>query len=243
MYLCTIDCVVRAPGQVLAAELDALATALVRNGQLVGCFVMARTVDGYQITGTSPQLDALEARYHSHYVVQLLQKLEDDFGVEFEIDLQVHEEPPLHASSLDVASELYLMVYPHWGGSPLLADTGLHIPLYLVPFDPDQRERTVMWAAQRQYLQRIEFHSGALEREAARAITSATGLHADEGRAICRSIESATSLPTYYGMYCPTDLVTDLSGCPACGSALEVRVAPNGERLRICVACRLLASD
>lgn len=243
MYLCTIDCLVRAPGQVVAAELDAVATALVRNGQLVGCFVMARSVDGYRITGTSPQVDALEERYHSHYVAQLFQKLEDDFGVEFEIDLEVHEEPPQHASSLDVASELYLMTYPHWGGSPLLADTGLHIPLYLVPVDPDDRERTVMWAAQRQYLQRIEFHSGALEREAAHAITSPKGLHADEGRAVCRKIEEGSGLPTYYGMYCPTDLVTDLPGCPECSKVFEVRVAPNGERLRVCTPCRLLASD
>ena len=243
MYLSTIELEVLAPGQVVCAEVEALASSLHRNGQLVGPFVVGRSDGGYRITGTAPQIDSLEPECNSPYVAKVLHRLQDDFGVEIEVEVKVHEEPPLHASSLDVASELYLLTYPHWAGSPILADTGLFIPLYLLPLDADQREHLVLWASQRQYLQRIEFHSGALEREAAQAITTHSGSHANEGRALCRMIEEATGIATHYGMYCPTDLVAELDACPQCKQELEVRVAPNGDRLRICGPCRLAASD
>lgn len=243
MYLCTIEIDVRAPGPVVAVEVDALASSLHRNGQLVGPFVVGRSDGGYRITGMAPQVDSLEAEFHSDYVDKIIERLEDDFGADIGIELKVHDEPPVHASSLDVASELYLLTYPHWHGSSILADTGLYIPLYLLPVSADVREHIVFWSAQRQYLQRIEYHSGALEREAAGAITSPVGLHAEEGRKLCRTLEEATGIATHYGLYCPADLVADLEVCPQCKGELEVRVAPNGDRLRICGACRLAASD
>ncbi|MBT8492220.1 MAG: hypothetical protein KJO07_04100, partial [Deltaproteobacteria bacterium] len=99
------------------------------------------------------------------------------------------------------------------------------------------------WAQVRAALRLIEGADTGLERRAGQILSSPSGAHAESGRELAALIEDACRLPSYYTMYCPIDLVADLSACLSCGADLEVRVGPTGHRLRLCSGCRLAASE
>jgi predicted nucleic acid-binding Zn ribbon protein len=229
--------------KVAMVEVRALADAWVAAGQLVGPFAVGEYHDGYRIAGTVPLADALSEDHESDVIAGIRARLVDDFDVEIDIEIAEHDEPCEHAPSLEVATELYLGSDGDVRRSPLLCDAGLHMPLYLVPVAHELRAEIMVWSEVRQALRRIEAADTGLERRAGQVLSAPTGAHAERGRELAAAIESATGLPSYYTMYCPVDLVADLSACLSCGAELEVRVGPAGNRLRLCAGCRLAASE
>ena len=98
-------------------------------------------------------------------------------------------------------------------------ESGARIPLCRLPLDDELRDQVVCWSQEYQDLDRVWLGSGKLELPSYRELAAPDGDLAREGRAVCRSVESATSIPTYYYLmrYWARRRDERTRPCPSCG--------------------------
>lgn len=120
------------------------------------------------------------------------------------------------------------------------------IPLYQIPVDQDTRQFIYSWAQTAEDHLSVWLDSGSLEIPAYRELCDPFSEHADWGRWLCKRIEEATGIQTYYYLlrYWGRKLGERERPCPVCGESWRVCAEQTKEFREfehMCHPCRLVA--
>ena len=196
--------------------------SLSRNGQI---FYETNRVVPWQenviayVDVIGPQANRL--KYHSKDGLKKLDKVKDYFKQE--PVWNIHEDcPAIRETSWKAASSLFLYADPFEISSPIShGDREASIPVYLFPFSDQMRDEIYCWQTKYRHLTRIWFDGDALETPAYRELSFSESKLSQEGRCLCKEIEKATNIPTYYFLkrfYCYEDYEKErCRPCPSCG--------------------------
>jgi predicted nucleic acid-binding Zn ribbon protein len=219
-----------------------LATALRRNGHVLGEPVLGWEGHELRLLGSVPHPESLAPAYRSEYVQIWLTKLASWCEHTPSCEIRTHDEAPSHLGSLEDLPSLYIHSYENT--VLRCGPDGLGVPLYLLPLHPDERERLNNWQRQYDWVASLEASCGCLEFEAYREMADQHSWLTRQGRAWAQRIEEVTQLPTYYYLVHHHGDANPRP-CPGCGQEWQVE----GEGLGLdsfpfrCDACRLLSCD
>lgn len=130
------------------------------------------------------------------------------------------DEVPMRDTTWTNAPFLYLFTTMFESESPLCrGDDGRRIPLYRLPGPHGDRETIYNWKGIYRDHDAIWIQCGDLEIPAYKQLASPDSKLSQHGRHICRKIESATGIPTYYFLmrYWGRPGVEENRPCPGCG--------------------------
>src|SRR4030095_10540586 len=118
------------------------------------------------------------------------------------------------------ARTLYLSTTFLHEESPLRSpELAAPLPLYLLPLAPSLREQIMFWSENYRHHDALWIGSGKLEIPAYRQLADPRSELSQQGRGLCRRIESATRKPTYYYLrrYYGRARGEERRRCPGCG--------------------------
>lgn len=146
------------------------------------------------------------------------------------------------------AQSLYLFTNAFDWHSPVCRDNGRHpIPLFTLPLSDELKETLYGWQKSCRELDSIWLRSGALEIPAYRQLADPSSELAEEGRRLCKEIEQATKIPTFYYLmrYWGRSRGEDERVCPGCGSEWRTSAEAAGNNFWDfhfrCEPCRLVS--
>lgn len=222
---------------------------LFHSGQLCG---------EYFVTWTSGVLNAHvllagphahDLRYHSDWGKRELKKVVKAFGKR-PVWRMLDDESRRRAASWKGAPFLYLFTHAFDWASPVCRGDGKGpIPIFALPMTFEKKDGLYSW--QRSYCDhdRIWLGSGALEIAAYRQLAGPESELSRDGRELCRGLEAATGIPTFYYLmrYWARKNGEGIRTCPGCGGLWRVR--SNVKRQHFwdfdfrCGKCRLVAHE
>ena len=194
-------------------------SALYHNGQACGEYFTVLQNGKICAYLNLPGKEALLDKYHCEYGREWLKKVEDIFGYLPTCNV-IDDEVPDIGVDWDNAPFLYLFTHLYDGESPICrGDNGKPIPLYLLPGEYENRERTYFWQHTYKSYDSIWIGSGVLEIPVYKQLATPTSELATDGREICAYIEKVTGIPTYYYLmrYWGRRNGEEYRKCPGCG--------------------------
>lgn len=191
--------------------------------------------------------DAMSTRFHTAWGKKELAKVVDSFGRE-PVWKILDDDAGKTSTRWKGAPFLYL--FTNWVGwsSPLCRGDGKSkVPLFALPVSDQIKEDLHNW--QRSYcrLDGVWMESGPLEMPAYRQLADSSSELSEEGRNLCREIEVATGIPTFYYLlrYWARPKGENERLCPGCGIAWKTSEPELwGEFHQFhfkCDACRLVS--
>ncbi len=195
-------------------------SSLLRSGQIC---------DQYFLTWTKGLLNAhvllagrggWELRYHSKYGRNELDNVAEVFGGKPAWKM-LDDESRLPPSSWKGAPFLYLFTHAFDRISPVCRGDGkAAVPLFLLPLSFEQKEQIYFWQQSYIHHDSIWLGSRALELPAYRQLADPNSELAEDGRDLCRELETATGVPTFYYLmrYWGRRKGEDERLCPGCGA-------------------------
>ena len=117
--------------------------------------------------------------------------------------------------------------------SPICAGSdGRPFPPYLLPLSAREKEAICFWARSCRCHDEIQIDCGALEIPAYKELAAPESVLSQKGRRICRDIEAATDIPTYYYLmrYWGRRDGEASRVCPSCGGPWKNLHAAEGSR-------------
>ena len=228
---------------VLHDLLESLASALERSGQLIGTATVGWRGEALRLSGLLPCPDALDERHHSEAGEDRLAQLRQH-SVRDTLEVFPTPETATHLSAVPHAQRYILQAELGAPRSPLWCpEHGAALPLYLVPIDPDERERVFFWARSAQRLHGLEEACGALEVESYRELSQPDSDHITEALELAALLEEALGAAVYVPLVryfgAPRDDVK--RPCPSCGSRTWRR--PLERPPFRCEPCRLVSYE
>jgi len=226
--------------------------SLLRNGQI--CYETNKVIPWQEnviayVDVIGPQANKL--KYHSKDGLKKLDKVKDYFKQE--PVWTVHEDNPVaRETSWKTASSLFLYSDPFEFSSPVShGDREADISVYLLPLSDEIRDKIYCWQTKYKHLTQIWFDGDALETPAYRELSHPESELSQEGRHLCKKIEKATGIPTYYYLkrfYCYEDHEKErCRPCPNCGKSWHVPSyegffhSPFFQLAFRCKSCRLVS--
>lgn len=225
------------------------------NGHLVGEFLTQWESDSYIAYAAIPHPDALAPRLRNSDVKEALQQVTNDFSAA-PIVTMLGE--PTRQNNPNWKRSNYLLL--HWvtdAESAVFAITAKStkqaIPLYLLPISSTLRKEVVNWSYFYSIHYKLWLSDDSLEVPAYKELASPDSDFSARGRTLCREIEAATSIPTYYHLfrYWGRKTGEEDRRCSGCGRPWKVEVAPTSRRSRDqaqqplfplqCQPCRLVS--
>lgn len=221
--------------------------ALFRSGQLCGenFLTWIRGQLTAHVILTTPAASA--RRYHSPRGRRELRQVTKTFGHAPKWRLLDDIRP--RPSSWRGAPFLYLFTHAFDWASPVCRGDGQPpIPLCTLPVADEIKEQVYTWQQSYVLHDRMWIESGALEIGAYRQLVDPASELSEEGRSICREIEKATGVATYYyqARYWARRKDEERRRCPGCGGAWTTGLEPTTPKkfwqfeFR-CNPCRLVA--
>ena len=141
---------------------------------------------------------AFELRYHSAHGRKALYTVTEAFGRKPAwkvLDDEARQRP----SSWKRAPFLYLFTHAFDRESPVCRGDGkAPIPMFLLPISFERKEELYSWQRSYYHHDNIWLGSGALEIGAYRQLADPNSELAQEGRELCRAIQTAVGIPTFY---------------------------------------------
>jgi predicted nucleic acid-binding Zn ribbon protein len=221
---------------------------LLRNGQICGDYLIAWHSGVLNAYTHVPQPDAWKDEYHSEYASAQLLKVVDKFqqNPHFEI---IDDDVPNEFPSWEQSKFFYLFTHAFDDLSPVCCgDTGLSIPLYLLPVSEETRENLYRWADRYKRLDLLWLDSRALEIQAYRQMADPKSELATSGREYCAEIERATKKRTYFYLtrYWGRNTGEAVRLCPSCGKSWHKSVKVSEVKIFHefqfrCERCRLVS--
>lgn len=202
--------------------------AMFHSGQLCGEYFLAWTGGRLNAHVLLASLAATEPRHHSRYGKKEFKKVTDAFGRE-PVWRILDDDAKQHPSSWKGAPFLYLFTHAFDWASPVCRGDGKPpTPVFMLPLAFKHKEQSYFWQRSYYHHDHIWLGSGALEIGADRQLADPESELAEHGRDLCREIETATGVPTFYYLtrYWGRPKGEDQRLCPGCG------VAWRAERLR-----------
>jgi len=162
---------------------------------------------------------AHQLRYHSDYGKESLAKVKEAFGKD-PVWIPLDDEAGKRPISWRGAPFLYLFTHAFDYKSPVCrGDNGDPVPLYLVPVSFADKESISTWQWKYVEHDNIWLGSGVLEIPAYRQLAEPSSELSEDGRQLCKVIEKATSIPTYYYLmrHSAKARGEEDRRCPGCG--------------------------
>ena len=222
--------------------------ALLKNGQLYGEYLVAWSNDNLVAYAHIARPGALNMCHHSEWAKANLDLVVEAFGRPVECEV-IDDAVPKRFRSWEQSSSFYLFTHAFDDVSPVCCgDTGLPIPLYLLPVTQKKREELYFWSGSYKAHDKIWLDSGTLEIPAYKQLADPASNLSVTGRGFCAEIERVTKTPTFYYVhrYWGRNDREAVRPCPICGSKWHSSEIP-GDRQAFqefhfrCERCRLVS--
>ncbi len=144
----------------------------------------------------------------------------------------------------------FLYLFTKWCDwySPLCRGDGKRpVPLFALPVSDQIKEDLYRWQNEYRELDSVWMRSGPVEMPAYRQLADPRSALSEEGRRLCREIENATGLPTFYYLmrYWGRSKGEEERVCPGCGEGWKASEPEYGEKFHQfhfkCESCRLVS--
>ena len=199
---------------------DAYVAALVDAGQLGGEYFLTWFQGLFYAHVLMACSQARQARYHSDSGRKRLAEVTEAFGQTPQWIL-MDDDARKHDASWKRAPFLYLFThaFSNWVSPVRRGDNGKPIPVCLLPVSFEQKEYIYRWECSYFHHDNIWLGCGALEVAAYRQMADPKSDLAETGRDLCREIERATGVPTFYYLdrYWRRKVGEEDRRCPVCG--------------------------
>lgn len=210
--------------------------SLERNGQILPGVVLGWTREGLLANCVLPTLNSLS--FPSPYV-------ENSFKIIRSFcEPEIHVEPDPEMEYIDSLNTVAKLILCGNESLPLRCNKGLGVPLYLLPWHADDREKLFCWALEFARVSDLEASCGSLEWEAYREMADLWSSLTRRGRAWADYIEKTVNIPTYYYLVRHYGNEGEQTQCPCCGRP-RTRIEgeePFGNTLQ-CDADRLISGS
>ncbi len=198
--------------------------AMFHAGQLCGEYFLTWTKGRLNAHVLLASRAAAEPRHHSPHGKRELKKVAEAFGRNPRWRI-LDDGAKQRTSSWRSSPSLYLFTHAFDWASPVCRGDGKPpIPVFLLPVAFELKEQLYSWQRSYCHHDNIWLGSGALELEAYRQLADPNSELSEHGRNLCRELEAATGVPTYYYLtrYWGRTKGEDNRLCPGCGGAWRV---------------------
>ncbi len=165
--------------------------------------------------------DACQLRYHSKWGQEDLKKVTAAFGQK-PVWTFLDEQAKAPISTWKGVPFLYLFTHAFDNDSPVCRSDGRRpVPVYRLPVPVETKDGLYAWRSSYRELDNIWLGCGKLEIATYRQLAEPRSELAEQGRRLCREIESATGRPTYYYLmrYWGRTKGEADRPCPLCGGS------------------------
>lgn len=222
--------------------------SLCHNGQACGDYFLGVHNGIFSAHVNMSGIRADSPKHHSKWGIEALRKVISHFGAPPQW-VCLDDDKPSRDTTWANAPSLYLFTHLFDWESPLCrGDNGRPIPLYRIPIPDTDRASISAWQGAYRDYDSIWIGCGPLEIHVYKQMALSDSELSIEGRAICKVIEKATSIPTYYFMsrYWGRRQGEDKRRCPGCGGTWrsEYPVDQEGRFWQFpfrCEKCRLVS--
>ena len=198
--------------------LNYLAAAL-HNGQICGEYFYAWKNGRLNAYVHLAGPEALAAKHHAKWSKERLEKVTRVFRRKPRCVI-LEDPAPQESAGWSRAPFLYLFTNALSSEPPVSrGDTGASVPSYLLPLSYEDRAQLYSWQSSYASHDDIWLGSGTLEIPAYRELAAPASELSQHGRDLCRTIERATGIPTFYYLmrYWGRPEGEDTRKCPGCG--------------------------
>lgn len=203
-----------------------------KNGQIYGDYFCSCS-NGYLIAFVHvARPNSLAKQHHSEWSASSLQTVVELFGQNPEWSI-LEDNVPKRFAPWERSKSFYLFTNAFDCTSPIrCADTGLPIPLYLLPITPQLREELYFWSLATIEHDKICLGCGELEIPAYKQLANPTSELSTTGRELCDEVTQATKKPTFYYLqrYWGRNSGEAKRLCPTCGSKWHTSVGSDDKQ-------------
>ena len=208
--------------------------ALRKNGQVYENFQVVGEEGAYAVYVIMPGADALDLGFCTEESVEIVKKLAAIFSLKI-ISLG---EAVTCEGSCECAASCWYMLYSDLATeeSPVVCgDCGKSVPLYKLPavLDKEGQSNFLNWQDQFKSLQKLDVYNYTSDFTTAEIYTPTSRIN-KMGRALCRALEKAKSVPVFYHL----EVKKAGDVCPICGREWS-RTANNEISSKLCTFCRI----
>jgi predicted nucleic acid-binding Zn ribbon protein len=171
--------------------------------------------------------DAFAFRHHSEYGRETLAEL-TKASCKTPEWIVLDDDDRKRTATWRRAPFLYLFTHAFDDGPAFCrGDNGKPVPSYHFPIPYRERESLYFWQSDYRHHDRIWLGSGTLEIPAYRELVDPTSELSQHGRELCRQVEEATRIPTYYFLFRYWGRRKNEASrkCPGCGRSWRTRNA------------------
>ena len=222
--------------------------ALHHAGQLCGDTIRTWIDSDFVVTAMMAGLGAEKKGSHSSWGLKHLKAVREKFGRE-PIWMIHDDETPKRNVTWKGAGELVLFTHAFDDDSPVCrTDIDEQVPVFLLPVSDEVKEDLGRWQDLYVLHDRMWLASRALEMGAYRELAKPDSELSMYGRDLCKAVEKATKVPTYYFLMRYYSYLTKEfeRQCPGCGGKWRTK-APEENRHRDwhfrCERCRLVSNS
>lgn len=207
-----------------------------KTGQVYENFQVVSEGEAYAVYVIMPGADALGLEFCTEESVEIIRKL----AVIFSLKVEPVGKSVTCEDSCTCAAPTWYMMYSDLATevSPLVCgDCGKPVPLYKLPavLDKEGQSNFLNWQDQMKAIQRLDMYNYAHDFTSAE-VTSPSSRINKMGRALCRAMEKAKSVPVFYHLERNTQTPADV--CPICGREWS-RTANEEISGKLCTFCRV----
>ena len=221
--------------------------ALAHAGQLCGDTIRTWIDSEFVVTALMAGLGAEKKANHSSWGLKHLKAVKEKFGREPVWTIH-DDEIPKRNITWKGAGELVLFTHAFDDDSPVCrTDIAEQVPVFLLPVSEEVKEDLGRWQDLFVLHDRMWLASGALEMPAYRELALPNSELSEYGRDLCKAVEKATKVPTFYFLmrYYSHPTEEFARRCPGCGGKWRTQ-APEENRHRDwhfrCKPCRLVSN-
>ena len=209
--------------------------ALRKNGQVYENFQVVAEEGAYAVYVIMPGADALDLGFCTEESVEIVKKLAAIFSLKV---ISLGEAVTCEDSCACAAPSWYMMYSDlSTEESPVVCgDCGKSVPLYKLPaiLDKEGQSNFLNWQDQFKSLQKLDAYNYAPDYTTAEIYNPASRVN-KMGRALCRALEKAKSVPVFYHLEMKKDAG---NVCPLCGREWS-RTANGDISGKLCTFCRI----
>jgi predicted nucleic acid-binding Zn ribbon protein len=222
--------------------------ALLHSGQILGDYLLAPCKGALVAYTHVARPNALAKRWHSQWGLTSLREVVEAFGQVPTCEI-VQDNVPARFTSWREASSFYLFTSALDEASPLCyGDSGVPIPLYLLPISDQTRECLYFWTGHYRDYDNVWLASDALEIPAYKQMADPRSELSVIGRELCQEVEAGTGKRTFYYLhrYWGRSVGEQKRLCPLCGrrwhtSLNRPKDSPFWKFAFRCIRCRLVS--
>jgi predicted nucleic acid-binding Zn ribbon protein len=233
--------------QKLEDALQWLARALAKSGQVEGGSLVYEHGGSLHLVCRAPYARSLDPARHSGDARAAFAEIGELARRAPAVRRLDRERAPKDPPSLRKGAVLVLRTDMLDVGAPVRRGSdGARIPAYALGLEVPDVEALHVWADVYRATDRLWHGSGALELPAYRQLADPGSALSRRGRAVCRAIEAATGVATYYDLYRyhGRSHGEATRRCPCCGGSWAGMARPKWLRAHadfLCARCRLVS--